>query len=271
MSSIVDGLELRLLQATYSELDRRWRRASICDQFSRIYLITGGRGKVGHEGRCIILQPLGLYLLPAGITISFACDHSMQVHWVHLFSRLPGGVNLFSLWQPGVLELFPTDTDRLINEFQELAMLKDSSSAIDSCRIQEILFGLLRRFMVENEPLQPGRRDERIRLLRPILAAMGAEPERQWSLAELAEQLKMSKVSCNSLFREVTGVPPGKWLKRQRVEKARTLLLNTAQSIEAIAAQCGFYDAFHFSREFKIMTGMAPTHFRKLPQDRIVP
>lgn len=42
-----------------------------------------------------------------------------------------------------------------------------------------------------------------------------------------------------------------------------SLLINTDQSIRAIAEACGFLDEFYFSKSFIKKTGLTPSNYRK--------
>ena len=81
--------------------------------------------------------------------------------------------------------------------------------------------------------------------------------------SDLAEAAGMSTSHFNRLFRRWTGLPPGEYILRRRVEEARKLLGNVDLSIKEIAALCGFDDPYHFSRAFRRIDGLPPTHFRQ--------
>jgi AraC family transcriptional regulator len=59
-------------------------------------------------------------------------------------------------------------------------------------------------------------------------------------------------------FKRATGLAPGQWLTRIRVERAKEFMAEHTLSIEAIARQCGFGDLEHFNQAFTIETGMTP-------------
>jgi AraC-like DNA-binding protein len=40
-------------------------------------------------------------------------------------------------------------------------------------------------------------------------------------------------------------------------------LVESADSMKEIARQCGWGDPFHFSKDFKRLTGMTPTEYRR--------
>jgi AraC-like DNA-binding protein len=87
---------------------------------------------------------------------------------------------------------------------------------------------------------------------------------RQINLDHLARHSGMSRFHFARAFRTATGQAPMAWLRAQRVEAARTLLLSTALPLKAIARRVGFPDEFHLSRVFKRVTGQNPTQVRRL-------
>ena len=70
------------------------------------------------------------------------------------------------------------------------------------------------------------------------------------------------------LLRKETGKPFSQWVLDRRMQLARTLLLNTAQMIGAVAQRCGFTDEAYFSRCFRKAHGLAPGQFRRQQQTK---
>jgi AraC family transcriptional regulator len=87
--------------------------------------------------------------------------------------------------------------------------------------------------------------------------------DRDLSLQEIAAVSGVSPNYLTSLFKQTTGYSLHQYVIRQRVEKARTLLLRSDLSIGEIALQVGFYDSAHFNRHFKRLTGLTPGILRK--------
>lgn len=83
------------------------------------------------------------------------------------------------------------------------------------------------------------------------------------SLEILARDASMSKFHFSREFKKITGVPPMKFLRRMRVEAARSLLLSTSWPLKTIALQVGFADEFHLSHVFRRVTGVSPKQVRK--------
>ena len=64
-------------------------------------------------------------------------------------------------------------------------------------------------------------------------------------------------------FQTVTGVSPGRYLRRLRYDNAARMLSEGSLSIEQICQEIGVKDRFHFSREFKRYFGEPPAQYRK--------
>ena len=99
--------------------------------------------------------------------------------------------------------------------------------------------------------------------LRKPLEAMRLKYDRQLTVTELAKMAGMSVSSFHRQFKAATGTSPIDWLKRERINQAKRLLLETDDSIGEIADKTGYYDQFYFSRDFKRMTELSPTEYRQ--------
>ncbi len=84
------------------------------------------------------------------------------------------------------------------------------------------------------------------------------------SLAELGRHVGMNPNAFSRLFKKATGWTPHAWLSRARIDEAEHLLEHSELSIEAIAERLGFYDRYHFSRQFYYQRGLYPAKQRRL-------
>lgn len=64
-------------------------------------------------------------------------------------------------------------------------------------------------------------------------------------------------------FRARFGMGPAQWRLRHRLQHAGRLLLEPGATAVAVAATCGFCDAFHFSRQFQRVIGQSPRVFQR--------
>lgn len=82
-------------------------------------------------------------------------------------------------------------------------------------------------------------------------------------LSDVATQLNMSQYYFCRLFRQSVGLPPYKYVIRQRVERVKQLLRNDRErAIADIAIDCGFYSQSHLAKHFRQVTGTTPKAYR---------
>ena len=103
-------------------------------------------------------------------------------------------------------------------------------------------------------------RDRRISLSLSLLKdhALGQEV----SIHALARSLHLSSSRLRHLFKQHTGVPPGKWLKQFRLQRAKQVLENSFLSVKEVVALVGMNDVSHFDRDFKNLYGKTPSQVR---------
>ena len=75
-----------------------------------------------------------------------------------------------------------------------------------------------------------------------------------------------SRVTFERQFQAAVGCTPGDYIRQIKVGKAKSLLLETTQSIEAIGKTCGYLSPAKFSSFFKRAVGMSPATFRQRNQ-----
>jgi AraC family transcriptional regulator, arabinose operon regulatory protein len=100
----------------------------------------------------------------------------------------------------------------------------------------------------------------------PLSARIGRlidrEPARVWSLPALANHLDLTVASLVRHFRAEAGESPAAWMRRRRIEHAQRLITQGLDVGEA-SERLGFANPYHFSRVFKSVTGIPPSHVRR--------
>jgi AraC family transcriptional regulator of arabinose operon len=104
------------------------------------------------------------------------------------------------------------------------------------------------------------RRDRRIE---QVMAHMRGHPDRRISLAEAAALVDLAPGYFSRLFTQASGLSFRAFALQARLERARTLLDETAMPIGQIAQALGYEDVFLFSRQFKQQYGYSPRKSRQ--------
>lgn len=84
-----------------------------------------------------------------------------------------------------------------------------------------------------------------------------------FSLAKYENQFGISHYRLCREFSAAYGLPPMRYLKTVRIEKAKAMLLTTSQTIGEISMAVGYDNVNNFILHFKSLTGMTPGAYRK--------
>lgn len=87
-------------------------------------------------------------------------------------------------------------------------------------------------------------------------------------VAELARHHGLTPGRFATVFAVEHGVSPRAYLQRARSEEAQRRLRETEEGLKEIAAACGYTDAAHFCRAFKLATGSTPRRWRLEARDK---
>lgn len=96
-----------------------------------------------------------------------------------------------------------------------------------------------------------------------IVMLMENNLEEPLSKEELAQCIQVSVRQLERLFQEHLKCTPNAYYLELRLQKARQLLLGTAQSIIDVAAACGFVSVTHFTHRYRDYFGTTPGRERR--------
>jgi len=102
--------------------------------------------------------------------------------------------------------------------------------------------------------------------LQPVLDHIERHLDQPLPLPELAARAGLSLPRFKARFKEAHGVPPGEYVLRARVARARQLLRDTDLPITRIAFALGFSSSQYFATVLKRYTRQTPRALRQRPQ-----
>jgi AraC-like DNA-binding protein len=129
----------------------------------------------------------------------------------------------------------------------------------------DVIFVLLMREIVQRQGQQRPCWSQSIQdpQVQKAVQALHADCARQWTLEALARHAGLSRTSLAERFRKTMGNTPLNYLRTVRMQQAMAALGGSERSLEQIAQEVGYQDAFSFSKVFKRTLGVAPRDFRR--------
>ncbi|WP_244523008.1 AraC family transcriptional regulator [Devosia sp. YR412] len=100
------------------------------------------------------------------------------------------------------------------------------------------------------------------RHIAPVLQAVHAEPERNWTLSELSRLAGQSRSSFAARFKLRVGVAPLDYLTRWRMRLAAGKLRRGAEPVSSIGAALGYRSDSAFGASFRRVYGTSPARYR---------
>lgn len=98
------------------------------------------------------------------------------------------------------------------------------------------------------------------------------EEESNFNFSEiLSKTLRKEYSYLSSLFSQVEGITVEKYIINQKIEKVKELIIYDELSLSEIADKLGYSSVAHLSNQFKKVTGLTPSHFKKIGQQKRKP
>lgn len=242
--------------------------APIAQRFNQhtLILTLSGKGVLEINGQSSFLQKGTIAWLDSSMLYSHGCEprHS---HWSYLWLGFVGhGLDtLFDSLGVGGNPVFDTANqydmqplfDDILREVEESGFLADSRC-----------FALLAQLIsaLVSERADGGDLSGAVQRLQRVLEVVRADLSHPWTVAEFSVAANLSQAQLFRRFRQRMGTTPFDWLRHERVNAAKRLLVVTEERIGSIAARCGYPDPFHFARDFKKLAGVTPSEFRRQGQ-----
>ncbi|MBD2840234.1 AraC family transcriptional regulator [Pseudomonas sp. JM0905a] len=205
-----------------------------------------------------------LLLLPKGRAHAYGADaqRPWSIYWVHFEGELvedylrPLGQSV--LHRIGVQPRLLADFDAL------LGLRKQGLNLPHFVHAAHQLQTLLTSLAVL--PVRGYLKSGRVLDVDAVQAVMRAHLHDSLNLDQLAAQFKLSRFHFAKTYRALTGHAPIQDFIQLKMAHACRLLDEGDQGVKQIAEQLGYEDVYYFSRLFRKVVGMAPSHYRALHQ-----
>ncbi|MEM9925591.1 MAG: AraC family transcriptional regulator [Cyanobacteria bacterium P01_D01_bin.50] len=264
-SIIVKEYQLPPAQCSYPAFPQHDLYLCLSTRPYRIHQVMGDKSYVG------IYSKGDISIAPAGTRGKFRAegeDHFLQIqiepHFLQQIALQTGEVDGNSV------ELIPKFKERNSNIEQIIMMLYaelnrgsgwGSKLYIESLS-NALAVNLLRDYSVKKTNFNlhlGGLSDSKLLLVTDYINDNIAT---EIKLSDLAALAGISQFHFSRLFKTSMGISPHKYIMKQRVERAKSLLKNPELSVTEIALLCGFNSHSHLGKYFRQLTGFTPKEYR---------
>jgi len=112
------------------------------------------------------------------------------------------------------------------------------------------------------EALSNSRKHRNNRVFERAVDYINQHYNEELSLEKISKQIYISPYYLSHCFKDFTGISFNEYIKKLRIEEAKTLLLTTNLAVGEIGKRVGYCDPNYFGRVFKNTVGMAPSKYR---------
>ena len=223
-----------------------------------------GQGWLQTEDGRLAIGGGDLLLLPKGQAHAYGADPDKPwtLYWVHFDGELVADflrpLGKGPLWRIGVQPRLLTEFDALLNLRKQGLSLPHFIYAAH--QLQALLASLA--VLPARAKLKSGR----VLDVDAVQAVMRSHLHDSLNLDALAAQFKLSRFHFAKTYRALTGHAPIQDFIQLKMAHACRLLDEGEQGIREVAEQLGYEDVYYFSRLFRKVVGMAPSHYRALHQ-----
>lgn len=273
-------LKLKLLCCRYWLLDL-WDCHDMVFPFWRLYWNKNQGGQLIHHDNTYDMDPNYLYIIPpftsfssrftkkhiynSGIHVSgrqFNSNYEEkdyeENYLIHFFIHFNLGIPFDNVY-PGILKIELTDylKNRLTYLTERLKIENKDFKLTFNLKLQAFIKESLTN--IGPELWKTINIDDRVL---KVIRFIEINIEKKLSNPDLASLTNMAPNSFGRLFKQEMTITLHRFIQNRKIAKACDIFEHTNKTIEDVAFSLGFSDRYHFSRVFKLVTGLTPANYK---------
>ncbi|WP_293746028.1 AraC family transcriptional regulator [uncultured Paraglaciecola sp.] len=241
---------LEITLAGCSNLSGRYSVGRTAPLEHTLFYTIKGQGKLTTIDKEIPLLTNTLAILPTKQSFEVSIDADQwDIIWLNLANT--------KRWQH-----LTTEPARVINN-QKLEPLHFAMEILYSepdATMRQGVFPLISHYL--NAALLGNNQNKTNTRLHNLFQDIEKRLQFDWTIEAMCDQVHYSPPHLHRLCQSQYGKSPIQKLIYIRVERAKSLLLNTSWSVQHIASYVGYTSIFNFSKSFKKVVGVSPSEFR---------
>ena len=259
----MDILDAVFVYQMRSRTELRWhgRTHAHAEREYEIHYFLGGHGEFANGSTCYAINPGTLFVSAPGTVHAIKAQADDPITYYAILVRLEAREHDLAgmLAEQEQQSPFPIGTNYRFF-FEEV---KEKGLSRSARRRQSAEHQLCSLLYLLGDGAEVPVNDSESRHLERSLRIMQKHVMGSLTLSELAEELGLTQSYFIRVFSRRMRQSPMKYYMRLKIEAASALLTCTELSVKEIAAKLGFSSEFHFSKQFKLKTGMAPIYYRR--------
>lgn len=198
-----------------------------------------------------------MMIIPAYQPFSYNSEQGMKYHWLALAGAWPRvlGARQVKLQPLG----YDAELEAMLVELREILILRKPGYHLRSIGVFYELLARLEE-LAGGSNVPESTYPEAVRNAIIFLRENYADT---YNAAQTAAVVGLSQSHLRALFEKWLGESPKQFHTRCRIDQARRLLNEQHLPVAEVAFHVGFPDPHHFSRVFKQVMGVAPSHYNK--------
>ncbi len=263
-NDIFSGMYITYYHGGLTSCTPSWKAIDTVCAYSKFYYITAGECAIDISGTCYHGKAGDMFLIPSGVKHSFyhINDNLITHYWYHFDFKSTDHCFVKMLKLPYMASI--GSDDEITGSFNRIFHSAYKSDLPSQLRCKSEILKMLSVYM---EITNKNAAIENVSVsINGILGYINDNLDKCISLHTLAERACLHPNYFIRIFKENIGISPIKYINKQRLEHAETLLKSTDLTISEIMVRVGFKDLGHFSKFFKSHVGCSPTRFREFFQ-----
>ena len=200
---------------------------------------TRGRYEVWHSDEHWIIKPGETFVVPSRtpVKIRHHTNRQGQMHakWIHMHMTLHGTIDLLSLFElPGRLTQFRSQPiSDAIDQLLEMTSPVNESQKLSQLLLTEQLTSMIARHLIGYGRLAPQRlyqMQQSVQLV-PVFEAIAQHLHKPIHIENLCHWAHLSASRLHVVFKQVTGMPPMRYVMQARLTQARQQLVYTDRPV----------------------------------------
>lgn len=234
------------------------------------YAVDINRGFVVHtavdmiiDGKRFATLPHAVILYAPGVPQYFTNREGFVHDWFHFSGDFSGLV--LENFKPNTL-FYPKSFDyitKITSDMENEYFSSRPNRAEMLTLLTKELFIKLDRSLDETEKDRDNISADLEARFRAFRCELFSSLDARWTVGDMASRLGFSPSRFAVLYKSIFGISPTQDLINARINAAKNMLFFRDQKVEDIAALLGYQNVTHFIRQFKAVTGMTPSRYRK--------